>query len=615
MNVVIRSELARFKTWALAFSGLHLLVLILINSLTGLMRNSVANLLMFGVIYIGAATVFGIYQFASLKKPNQWAYLIHRPMSISKIFNSLISVGLGLFAAVFVIPLAIFFVGLDLFSQQVVEWRHYAFLPLVMLVMINFYLAACFAVLHPKRIALVALFAPFVFLYGFGEGYSIFVWLMVSGLVFLLMARLAFKADLEANLNKPNELVVTVVPIQLSLYATLAFISFIGGQMLLYAFNIHPFVNPTPDSYYQVHRNISQSKSMLWALQGANQQDIDNFEAQVAISEIDTLGSSMREFPIRQTRHQPHINDKNGFFPDRERQIIWTFNHQQMLYKGSLIRGDDPGWLGQQGVITDLKTVTEQDRFDAVPIVEAGVIVTQNRVYQWDAKQQRLAMRFQLPKGEEFYSAPEMGANYVALFSNKAMYLFDKRQVDGNLNPVQPFSRLSLPREISHLITPRISELASGYLVSLAFGDPRLSGSYIDTENYLYYLDYSGSTRLVNQREMNQSVPAWHRYNDFIIAPLFALAEQWAEQNRNPVQGLEPVGWMIIAIVELLIAVLAGFVLLNSALSPARKLFWFVAAVLGGIPGLLTLWFLSDWRHLSTSNPSQAKLHNQLANA
>lgn len=615
MKSIIISELERFKRWAIAFAGLHLMLLVLINSVTGLLRNSSINLLIFGAMYIGSAAIFGIYQFSSHRKINQWAYLIHRPLSINRIFASFILVAIGLFALVFILPLTLFFVALDLFSQQVVELRHYAFLPLAFLVMVNFYLAACFAVLHPRRIAMVALFAPFVFLYGFEQGYAMFGWLLGSGVWLLLMARLVFKPDLETNLDKPAQIAATVIPIQLSLYVTLAFIGFIGGQMLLYAFNLHPFVNPKPNSYYQVTRNLSEQDAMKWALQGASQQDLDYYAAQTDISEVDVLGYSMREFPIRQQRYQPHINDKNGFFVDSQQQIIWTFNHSQMLYKGSSNRNGDPGWLGRNGVIKDANLATAEDRFDAVPLAESGVLMTQNQVYQWDRQQQRPHLRYQLPQGEEFYSAPEQGSNFVATFSNKALYLFDKRAVARNMQQVTAFARLDLPLAIDQLLTSRVAELADGYLVSLAFGDGRLTGSYLNAENYLFYLSYTGESRLVNRRQFAQSVPAWHRYNDFMIAPLFAMLEQWVEQPGNPAKAIESSGWIIIASVSLLVALIGFKLLLTSAMSPSRKIFWLLSAVLAGIPGLICLWSLSGWQRRLDRQSQQAQLTATLAKA
>ncbi len=615
MKVIIKSELARFKTWVLTFAVLHFLVLVLINSLTGLLRNSVVNLLMLGVLYIGSAALFGLYQFASYKKPNQWAYLIHRPLSAGKILNSLILVAMGLFTTVFIIPLAAFYVGLDLFSQQIVEPRHYMFLPFVFLLMVNFYLAACFAVLHPKRIALVTILAPFVFLFGFGKGFELFAWLVGSGVVLLLMAQRVFKPDLNSNIDKPLDKVLTVYPIQLCLYYSIALITFVGGEMLMYALNVHPYSNPAPDSYYQIYRNFSEPSAMKWTLEGASEEDIDRFESQTEISEMDTIGYSMAEFPIRQQKNQPHVNDKNGFFIDKERQIIWSFSHQQMLYKGSAARGQEPGWLGRNGIVDDLSQVKDDDRFAAIPIAQDNVVITQTRVYFWDSKQQTLHLRYQLPSGEEFYSAPEYGKNFVGLFSNSAMYMFDKRRVTKNSDTMIPFARIELPRKVTDLLTPRVAELADGFLISFAFGDPRLAGSYINSENYLYFVDYSGESRLVNQRPFVQSVPAWHRYNDFMVSPAFAIVEQYAKHPGHFLKELETEGQLILFIVTLTIVLIATVILYWSRLSFTNKVFWFIAAAIGGIPGIITLWFLSDWKTRTHLKTESSDLNIKLANA
>lgn len=75
-----RSELVRFRAWAVLAAVVHVLALAFMARVVDLGQQPLLVHRVIGGVYALCGLLLGLYQMGSYRKPSQWVSLLHRPM-------------------------------------------------------------------------------------------------------------------------------------------------------------------------------------------------------------------------------------------------------------------------------------------------------------------------------------------------------------------------------------------------------------------------------------------------------------------------------------------------------------------------------------------------------
>jgi hypothetical protein len=609
MKDIIFSELLRFRKLALVIGLCNLLLLMVLDAKENLLVFSSSSFTIFVTVPALICFIFGLYQFGRYRKLAQWTYLIHRPLSMGRIFTSLLCGALLLMLAVFILPIALLYITIDLFGERMIEYRHYYLLLYCLGYSVSFYLAASFSVLHPKKIAYVVLLLPVILFSGTEVGYEIFVKQLLLIAYLLWITSAAFKTEIDSNFDKPLNIISGILPVQFGLYAMMVAgffpVGIIGHD--IQTKQMPHSVNVTTD---KLRFEMPKLDSMLWGLTGLTENNVESYRKQLQGATFSRLDYWMWDDMEKiQTRYQPHFNDQNYGFYDAKNAMFWQFSHEQQLFKGTSFDQETPQWLGLNGVVEDLSLVSAASRFPFIPYVVNNVIYGQGKVYQFNSTSQQLDLRFELPTAESLHTVLLKGSNYLALSSDKSLYLFYPADINEKTSEVQPFSKIDLPRNWQQLMGVNVAELADGYMLSLIYGDDSMDSigymhtemkpDLLDAEIYTIKTDFGGDSTLLNHKLITAGIPAWLSYGSYLISPAFAYAEFGLKSLESEYKINDHIPKEIIylmLIIWLLNAAVCAFLLLPSQKTIAEKSLWIVGSAGIGLPGLLCCWLLSDWR-------------------
>src|SRR3546814_3120097 len=86
----------------------------------------------FGMVYVVAGTLLGLYQMGSYRRPNHWLNLLHRPLHRHRIAFALCAAGAGVLLLAVALPVALIAIYQETLTARVVDMRHWL-LPLASL--------------------------------------------------------------------------------------------------------------------------------------------------------------------------------------------------------------------------------------------------------------------------------------------------------------------------------------------------------------------------------------------------------------------------------------------------------------------------------------------------
>ncbi|MEO1082800.1 MAG: hypothetical protein AAFY88_01020, partial [Acidobacteriota bacterium] len=193
MEHLIRSELVRFRTAAIGFAVLHLLVLRISMTITPLFAGDAAKtslaVLAYGLLGLG----LGLYQMSTYRRGHLWAWLVHRPMAVGRIFAALATAAAALLLLVVAAPALLLTLYVDWLTPTYVDLRHYAMLPYLFGYTFCCYGLGALVATHPRRAsALVGVLLIF-FLSREASGLWIFATLIAVTVWILTLAWSAFR--------------------------------------------------------------------------------------------------------------------------------------------------------------------------------------------------------------------------------------------------------------------------------------------------------------------------------------------------------------------------------------------------------------------------------------
>ncbi|MDQ3040550.1 MAG: hypothetical protein M3R16_12230, partial [Pseudomonadota bacterium] len=448
------------------------------------------------------------------------------------------------------------------------------------------YLAGGYTMLGNKRYGACALVFLLLLYFSNATGVGAVAIQLLALAWLAMMIRFAFKPDLSAPPRGVTATVATALPLQLGLWFVLLLAGF-GVEFLWIMQGSHPnnMAIPTPGSTKQA--NNAEGKDLLrMGLARSAADEAPLWREQAAISEVFTFGPQLDALPVR---HEL-TNLAPMEFDDAARRVRWVFSHDSMRFEGyDIATRRAAGVLGADG-----------DGAFASPVLPGpeGALLSGGTVYQYDSDARIALPRARLPVGEVVTGFQRIG-DRVALLSDRALYLYDGRELlngDGVLTPRQ---RVSLPGRIGNLTRIDAMELLDGYLVSFTFtggshngdGVPYVQVVRVDGENV--------ATSIARRELQHAGGPAYF-YNSWYPSPLLYTAQKMLVNlfagyapGRDVDRPPEPHSAMAIAAVLMLLSLLGAlWHVRRTALSHTARIAWVAASGLLSVPALLSLWLL-----------------------
>jgi len=201
--------------------------------------------LLLTMAFVGLSLAFGLLHALLWKKKNFWVFLIHRPLSPTKIYLSLLGAGATVLVLTVFVSLLATTVSYDLFSAKVVDFRHYQYALYITLLGLACYMVGTLSVLHRSKFAIL-IFYP-LFIVFFPEPRNMLAQylplLVLLAALFYLNIQ-CFKPDLKQPIKSPFGIGLMATGVSYSLVVALILATMLTYHFPMMIFGKHPDMNP-----------------------------------------------------------------------------------------------------------------------------------------------------------------------------------------------------------------------------------------------------------------------------------------------------------------------------------------------------------------------------------
>jgi hypothetical protein len=590
-----KSELIRFRGWALLAAVVHLLALAFMARVVDLAQQPLLVHRVIGGVYALCGLLLGLYQMGTYRKPSQWLSLLHRPMAPTRVAFALAAAAAVLLAVAVALPLLLVALWQHALTPRVVDLRHWL-LPLSgALIATAAYLAGAFCSLRGWRWA--------------GASLILLVWLLVSraygvGMIAIelivlawlaVLLRVAFVADLDAPPRGVFATAAVAVPLQVAVQVLVLVVLF-GLEMVWIAQGSHPNNTPTPPvgGHNEVEKMDPRDR-MVAGLRGSHHPDAPLLREQIRLSDPEGLGVQVPKLP----QYQELANFRPMEFDDGERRERWVFSHDDMRLHGyRLADNRTAGVLGIGKEEAPFPAVVLPG--DGLPGMEPGdaVLVGGDTLYQYISAEHRVVPRVRVAAGETLMGGSPLGQG-IGMLSDRALYFYDGRPLVESHALMVPRLRVPLPGAMGDLRNLDLVELVDGHLISLAYSARSHADGAAPVQITLRTHD-DGRIETVHTRALAFDYPPVYRYRSAWPSPVLRIATEAARNLFAPPLPLDVVRPAVVptsmvwlaGVLSLLSLIGAVWLTARSQLSTAGRWAWVAACALIGLPALASLWLL-----------------------
>lgn len=581
-----KAELLRFRAWAIAYFVLHLAVLGFLTRIVDLAQQPKFPYQVLAGVYALSGLLLGAYQMGSYRKPNAWLNLLHRPVQQYHLAGGLMLAAAALLLCSVLLPQLVIAGWQEGMTARPLDTRHLWLVLSAWLVSLCGYLAGAYALIANRRYAV----AGFILLAGLcfaaASGLAAIAVQLIVLAWLAAMALVAFKPDASAPPRNAAGLAIVGAPLQLSMWFALLLLAF-GAELVWIMQGSHPNNLPVEVAGSAKQADNAEGRDLLIAgLKASPAPQAAVWADQATVSDVHTTGPGLPDLPVRGQLMNPAPLE----FDDATRRVRWVFSHDHMRFEGHALADQRAaGTLGIDG----------QQRFPQPPLpVGNDLLVTRSAVYQFDAEGNRILPRGQVPAGETIVGLDLVGER-IALLSQRALYLYDVRDLHDDSRALQARLRVPTPGRVGNLTRVEVMELLDGVLVSFSFTRGRHNGTGVPHQVVLR-VDEQGRATPVANRALSYGYGPVYIYNSWYTSPLLfavqkratALFAGYRAQEDVAAPPVPTTAWAIAGALALASLLLAAWRSGKVAMSKRARILWTLAAGLLGLPALLALWLL-----------------------
>lgn len=463
MFELFKSEFLRYRKWAIiAFVG-QMAVWAFVAKIKPLLAPESAQSTIIMLFCVLGGVSFGAVQMVLNRRKNNWTYLIQRPVKTNHIYAALS--GAAIVNMMIAVPLAwvVVVLGLDAFTDTVVDMRHYVFALFMLGTALTAYLIGSIAILSASKGAFALIFIMILWVFPKPESMTIyftFMALVCGGLWYLNLK--SFKPDLNTHVKTPLYTVLMGLPMQMALAIVLMISSTVYYHIPRFIIGNHPDNNPVEGSMSYLW-NVGDKKLVEYLLKDQDIPNKERLSRQAELADADYVDSDIWTYP---SAGQMPIRDKGYGLYDEATRTRWIFSNDKMLMQGSdATSGKISGWIGKNGFI-DIENATEEDRFDSVPFLVSDMfLATPKRLYQVNYEDQELIVKFEAPTGTTLVSPPQVTDQFVALVTEENLYMFDKEDFMTEMEPADANYTIPHPLALEKVRNMETRRMVDGYIV------------------------------------------------------------------------------------------------------------------------------------------------------
>jgi len=604
---IFKSEFKRYRLWAVILMLVHFVAAWFMHAagFLWLDRTSPVQTGEWMAALCGGA-LFGLLQIGLHKRPSHWAYLVHRPLSSTKIFLGLTIAALALLSIALFLPALMIIGAVDGFTAQVVDWRHYAFPFQVLGIGFTTYMVGAYTQLYPSKAVFisVALVLYFLVMGLYTTLVTTFAPLLLVCAWLFYLCKESFKPDLTTHFSKPRDIILAALPLQiaLALLLNIAQVPFYHVPLLIAG--SHPDKNPVPEAYetFRFHTEGDAQATYFLRKIGTERATALIRQAQLGDTAIIRYTGADGRFPLRNNMLVQDYRAYRFFDDDRG---IWALSHDQMLIKGYDSALDTTiAWIGQQGFLDTLAQAEDADRYAEVPIIDQNrFIVSKRRVQRIDFDDRLVETVFTLAADEQLTGGITVNEHFAAIASDRRLYLFDLADFNGDARDLEPEYVLAHPTDLNPIGQIYSVKLVDGYLLTY-IREPTYREHDVATQTFVVKLDGSSET-IGEYRFTATKHPHVVAFNQFVNSPAIAYLQGLVYSFITPgqkssavsmVAGSKPKSVWLMAILLCVVSAIAVFVLARRKRLPRTQVgVWTVMTAIVGVPSLISFFILTPW--------------------
>ncbi|NQZ09349.1 MAG: hypothetical protein HRT35_19505 [Algicola sp.] len=612
---LFKSEFKRYHKAAWLVFIAQMMVWAMIGKISPILAPASQKLMYFIITTGVGGFAFALLSMGLNTRKSHWAYLLHRPLAVHKIHLALTGASLLLLFIGLVLPFTVVLVFLDIFTDNVVDLRHYLYCVHLFGLAAVAYFCGCFAVLTPSKAAYLAIWPVTYLMMGAHRpaGIDLLIDAIFVAISFYAV-RLAFKPNLSVKSLKKRAIVVSSLILQPAIVLVMVAAQALYFHLPLSVFSAHPRLDTSQDSL-QNFAKLEDQQQYTRLLKHTNFKDKASLQRQVTLGKFKSVIKSTAAVPNpNDIKGQLFMKDRSFFIPDVHNKQNWLFSHDQMLFVGrDQQSGKVSGLLGVSG-FTENPNFVKPEPFQAVPVMAGNQFISvKNQLFRIDFEQQKLILLHTLTVDEYYITPANMMFDTVVMASNQTVYLFDAIDFMATDIPLNAKHTIKHPIDAALSLNISMTEVKNGYLLRytsphyLGFNQPGASLGFIPHEGQAKYLAKTAFTE--------RQLPAFIEFQLFVFSPIAnnllngTLPSIVAGDNdkikpyRYFWQRQYGMGVYLFCLFGAIFSAVVTWVLasrmLNSdkIMNKSNRLVWTLMNAVLALPGLVAFLLLNDWKN------------------
>jgi hypothetical protein len=585
------AELRRFRIAAAAYGLANLIAVAVLQQIVDVPNGPVGLHVIKLGFFMLSGLALAVFQFGSYRQPSRWIWLQHRPVHRARILAALVLAAVVLIAVGVALPLCAALLLLDHYTFTVVDTRHYAGAAYLALSALTAWLAGGYIMLHRSRWVFVMFVLPVVLTMR-GATFATVLGLTVACAAVLLgLLYTVFRPNRSAA-DDPVATTATALPLQVCLYVALVWAGSMLYQAGLMATGTHPQMRQFPPvgSFSEAGR-LFVKDALLAGLAGSSDPRAAGWRAALDPRSVASFRWIVYQYGV------PGVMTTRGLARFAEGDMLWTFSHDRMQYRGVNLRTRaDQGWFGAGGPGTSAQ-------FDAMPVGDGDNrsgrwMFDTHDLYQVEEPGLRLHHILRV-EGQE-----RLGGR-VAVLGKRTLIVTNRRLVVLDRTAPMTAADVRLPLPYGDLEHVQAAQVPDGTLITFVYGHRQADGSPV-SQQVTDFVDQSGRVQEVGRRVLGHDFPRLFEHRAWWASPaLDALVmlpdlliddgtvhDYGVDRFAPLLQARPAIAWTAALAAALLAGAGAARWTRRTNLGRTARAVWCLACLLLGVPALLSLMIL-----------------------